>query len=466
MNNRYKYLIRNTGILTISNFSSKILVFLLVPLYTSILTTSEYGVYDLALSTIQLIYPIFTANIVDGVMRFSMEKGCNEEDVVSVALRFIICSTIFTGLLLIGNYYFKLWNDINGFELLIFLYYVFYMLNQFFIQLSKGLERIRDMAIAGVIGTLAMLGFNLLFFGVIKLGLSGFFIANILGQAIPVVFFVIRFKIWNLIKINNNNNELQHKMLIYSVPLLFSTLGWWVNNASSKYIVTILCGIGVNGLLSVAYKLPSILNTFQSIFVQAWQVSAIKEYGGKDVNDFYKSAFVYLNIVMCVGAAILILLTKPVAYILFANDFYSAWIYVPFLLLSSVFNASAGFIGPILSAQKDTKSMAKSAIYGASINIVLSIFLVYIIGGQGATIAVAVSSFITFYVRKQAIGDMIKSKEYKLVLFSWLILCVEALAEIYITSYLATGICLLIISGVYGKIIIRVAQKILYKILK
>ena len=46
MNTDYKYLFKNIGLLTISNFTSKILTFLLVPLYTNVLTTEEYGTYD------------------------------------------------------------------------------------------------------------------------------------------------------------------------------------------------------------------------------------------------------------------------------------------------------------------------------------------------------------------------------------------------------------------------------------
>lgn len=55
MNSKYKYLIKNTGILAISNFSSKLLVFFLVPIYTSVLSTAEYGTYDLAMSTVLLL---------------------------------------------------------------------------------------------------------------------------------------------------------------------------------------------------------------------------------------------------------------------------------------------------------------------------------------------------------------------------------------------------------------------------
>lgn len=45
MNKTYKSLVKNMGYLTISNFASKILVFLLVPLYTSVLSTG--GIWNI-----------------------------------------------------------------------------------------------------------------------------------------------------------------------------------------------------------------------------------------------------------------------------------------------------------------------------------------------------------------------------------------------------------------------------------
>ena len=58
MNKTYKSLVKNMGYLTISNFASKILVFLLVPLYTSVLSTAEYGIYDAIVITVKFIAPI------------------------------------------------------------------------------------------------------------------------------------------------------------------------------------------------------------------------------------------------------------------------------------------------------------------------------------------------------------------------------------------------------------------------
>ena len=61
--NKYKELIKNIGLLTVSNFGSKILSFLLVPLYTAKLTTEQYGSYDYIYTTISLLIPILKINI-------------------------------------------------------------------------------------------------------------------------------------------------------------------------------------------------------------------------------------------------------------------------------------------------------------------------------------------------------------------------------------------------------------------
>ena len=71
--NRYQYLIKNIGVLTLSNFATKLLSFFLVPLYTNVLTTTEYGTYDLFHTTISMLVPILTLNIQESVLRFALE---------------------------------------------------------------------------------------------------------------------------------------------------------------------------------------------------------------------------------------------------------------------------------------------------------------------------------------------------------------------------------------------------------
>ena len=75
--NRKKYLIKNTAILAIGNIATKLISFFLVPLYTNILTTEQYGIIDLLYTVCTVAYPIITLNISEAVLRFSMDKDAN-----------------------------------------------------------------------------------------------------------------------------------------------------------------------------------------------------------------------------------------------------------------------------------------------------------------------------------------------------------------------------------------------------
>ena len=71
---KYKELLGNIGLLTISNLGSKVLSFLLVPLYTSYLSTGDYGIFDNYTTAISLVAPILTLCIANGVMRFCLDE--------------------------------------------------------------------------------------------------------------------------------------------------------------------------------------------------------------------------------------------------------------------------------------------------------------------------------------------------------------------------------------------------------
>ncbi len=451
MNSKYKTLFKNVGLLTISNLSSKLLVFLLVPLYTSVLTTEEYGTYDLVVTSVQLVFPILTLNIVDAVMRFSMRQDLAVEKIASIGMGFILKSIPVVIALLLIIYKFNIFPQITPFVWFAFFYYLFYVLNQYFIQLAKGCEKVKDMAIAGIISTVTMVAFNVIFLLVIKLGLFGFFLANTLSLALAVVYFAIRLKIFKLVKFNVKDKALKKEMLKYCVPLITVALSWWVNSSASKYIVSAICGVAANGLLSVAYKIPNIISMIQGLFMQAWQISAIKENKSEDAKKFYSDTFTFMNMALVIACSAFVLFNKFIAKLLFANEFYGAWEFVPFLMVASVFNAATGYLGPILAAENKTKPMAKSAIYSAVVNIALAAVLVYFMGIQGATIATMIASPVSYFIRHKALGFILNNKAHKCNIISWGLLVLQAVVAIYTDWYIIQAVIIAVMIIVYSK---------------
>lgn len=447
--NKYKYLIKNTGFLAISSFSSRILVFLLVPFYTNILSTSEYGIYDLATTTIQLLMPILTLNVYEGVTRFLMSDKENPNTIVTLGFKYIAVGTAIFALALWANTILYIFPFFSGYELLIFLYFVSNVLYQYAVQCAKGFELVKYMGIAGVISTVVMVFTNVLFLAIWHIGLPGFFLSYILGQSIAAIYLFWKIEIIRYLK-NEDDYDLQKRLVYYSVPLILNTIGWWINNASDRYIVTWLCGVSINGIYSVSYKIPSILSTFQSIFTQSWQISAIKEYQKEGYRRFYTRMLETINLIIGIACMALILFTKVIARVLYAKDFYSAWEYVPFLLLSTVFSASAGMVGPILSAEKNTKALGTSTLFGALTNIVFNIALVSIIGAQGAAIATAISSFLIFLLRYISAKQEIEGISLPRLFGFWIVICIQA--------------CLMIDGGHYlGQVVLIGAGIFMYK---
>lgn len=428
---RAGYLLKNTGLLTISSFSSKILVFLLVPLYTSVLSEEEYGVFDLVQTTVLLLLPILTINIYDAVMRYCMDSNYDHRIITGIGTKFVGLSILVFTALSVINLVFQLVPRISQYTGYMVLYYSAYLCNQFLVQYAKGKEKVKIIAIAGVVNTIVCVALNILLLLHIKMGVAGLFIAYIAGLFSSSLVIIFGTHFFSNLSFAHNQSY-QKEMIMYSAPLVLGTIGWWCNNASDRYVITYLCGFAANGIYSVAYKIPSILTTVQQIFTQAWQVSAVKSFDEEGSCQFYGRVFKTTNIIMCLICMGLILFTKSIAHILYKNGFYDAWQYVPFLLVASVFNSASGVVGPVLNANKDSKSLGISSLIGTISNVILNVVFVLLIGPQGAAIATVIASFIIFILRKKALNGQIAFTSYSKDCISWVILVLQAICMVYV----------------------------------
>lgn len=451
---KYRYLLKNVGLMTISNFGSKILSFLLVPLYTSVLSTTEYGTYDLYVITIFLMTPILSLNIVEALMRFSLDEENDKSAVFMGALfHYIIACSVC--ILLVGiNSSLHLIKSFCEYPLFFIFYFALSLLSDLMIQFARGLEKLTDVAVAGIINSGIMLTFNILFLIVFKLGLPGYFLANCSAFLVASIYLFFRLKVWGYFDVSKIFN-LRKKMTKYSKPMILNTIGWWVNNASDKYVVTWLCGTAVNGIFSVAYKIPSILTMFQTIFNQAWTISAVKEFDDKS-GEFYSNIYTIYNTILVLFCSILITFNKLVARILFAKEFYMAWKFAPFLMIAVIFSSLSSLLGGIFAAAKKSKIYGKTTMVGAIFNIFANVVLVLLYGAIGAAIATVISNVIVWIARIVEANKIVSLKvKYKKNAISYGIVCAQAIYMLACKNgtllYLGEGVCALSILLMYGR---------------
>lgn len=396
---RFKDLFKNIGLLTLGNFATKLLSFFLVPLYTSVLTTAEYGIYDIIHTTIVLLVPVLTINIQESVLRFTLSKDEDESGILKTGIRFVNLSLVIVLCLSLINYKVHLFETINTYGVYFVLLFFFTALNQVLSSFARGIDKVKDYTIASVISSAVTICLNVWLLAFAGKGLTGYFMAFILGSVASCIYLTLKLKVYRYLGKEPVEKELRRSMVAYSAPLVLNAIGWWVNSASDRYVVTWLCGLAVNGIYSVGYKIPSIINVFQTIFNQAWLLSAVKEFDPQDKDGFFVKTY---NIY---GAAILFIcfglnvFTRFIALILYKGDFYSAWIYVPLLNISILFGALSGVIGGVFSAVKDSKIFSVSTLIGAAVNVILDIALVYKYSAIGAAIATMVSYVVVWLIR-------------------------------------------------------------------
>lgn len=451
----YKYLIKNIGLLTLSQFGTKILVFLLVPLYTSVLTTAEYGTYDLFNTTVLLLMPVLTLQIADSVLRFCLDKQNSCSEVFSVGLAINLCGLflIFT-FLLINSFcnWMPILNEYWGIFFLMYLSNTGYSLLSNF---ARGLDDVLAISFSGIILTTINILSNIIFLLVYKLGLIGYFMSTILSFLAGSIYLVFRLKVWKYV-CKCNNRTLLKRMIAYSFPLIFTAVSWWINSASDRYAVIAICGFAANGIYSVGYKIPSIINVLQTVFNQAWALSSVKEFDKDDSEGFFLNTYNVYSFLIVTVCSLIIITTKVFARFLFANEFYQAWIYVPFLSIANVFSGLSGYLGGIFSAKLDSKSCSVSTIIGAVINIVLNVLLIFLCGPIGAAIATLVSYIIVWHIRLVRLSKHLKlniSRARDYVVYGILIL--QALVMLLINDslimYMIQILCLVIIIFLYRK---------------
>ena len=149
-----KYLLKNTFLLSIGNFGSKLISFFLVPLYTNILTTSEYGTLDLMTIISTVVVPIITLNISEAIMRFSMDKDTDKNKILSVGVHILLLSSVLS---ILSYPIFKNINITSNFAFLLRLLMISLGSSQIFLYYLRGNEQLLNYSIISIIQSLLIL---------------------------------------------------------------------------------------------------------------------------------------------------------------------------------------------------------------------------------------------------------------------------------------------------------------------
>ena len=402
--NPYKKLLGNSALFAIGNLGSKIISIILVPLYTYYLSTAEYGTVDLVTTTSNMLLPIVSLSIYDAVLRFMMDDDHDNKTVFTNAVLVSLLGTVVVLLIYPILAYFNFLGEVLPYMAVILILQSFQSL---LAQFARAVGFIKIFALNGIIMTLVTGLMNILLIVYLKTGIQGYLSSIVISNVVSILFFVLTTKAHRYLSKQVIQKSAITYMLKYSVPLIPNAFMWWIMNASNRYFIFLFVGASANGLFAVANKIPSLLSILNTIFFQAWQLSAIEEYDSEGKASLYSDVFSYFSIVMFLGTSALITVIKPVIGFAVESSFYESWRLVPFLLLGVVFSSFSSFLGTNYIAAKQTSGIFRTSVIGGIASIITNAVFVPLIGTNGASISTMVSFFIIWVLRARETSQFV-----------------------------------------------------------
>lgn len=462
---RAKELVKNTFIITIGKFSTQFISFLLLPLYTNKLSPEDYGNYDYIITIAIFLVPIITLLLEESMFRFLIDAKTETEKDKIISNTFIY--SIFSMIII----FIILWLGCKIFNYNLGNYIILYTFSSTLVSLANALARgegkIKLFSISNFVLNLINIVLSIVFILVFKLGFKSLIMAPVMANSIVSFFVYIKMDLKKYISLKKFDYSYLKEMIKYSIPLVPNTICWSVINLSDRLFIVKSLGTFENGIYSISYKFPNILNNFYNYFNTAWRETSAKiaNDGNEDIQ--YKMILDRIKKVLFSMSILLIAFIPYILPFLIDSSYKSAIMYIPILTIAVYYSSLAGFYGGIFTAFKDTKILGYTSFVAAVANIAINLGLIHKIGIMAAAVSTLISSFIIYEYRKIKSNKYVKissNLQDSVYLGIFIVICIV----FYVEKIRVIGVIASIIIALYSnkEIITKIFSIILKRIRK
>lgn len=385
-------LLKNTGVLAVGGMATKLVQFLLLPLYTSVLSTTEYGTVDYVNTIALFLVPVVSVLMDEALFRslIDCETDADKRRAVtcSCAATVVGCSVFAVGAATV-------WTIFRPENLA---WVVALVVVQALLQMTgavlRGFGKTSSYALMNFAASVTTILLNVVFIAWFRWGVVGMLSATAIAQGAISLVFLVRERIWCYVDPRGFDASYAADLVHYAVPLIPNKVSWTIMNMVDRLIIMNVMGASAAGVYAVSYKFPNAMDTVYGFFYQSWKESSARALGDEgDEVVFYNVVYRALRRFM---AAVVLVMTAlmPIAYgLLVEGDYSEGMLYVPILLLATYYSNISGFYGGIFTAHRDTGIMGTTTVVSALLCLALCFLLIPAIGLWGASVATLAATF-------------------------------------------------------------------------
>lgn len=394
---KFKETAKHGIIFGVGTVLQKAITFILLPLYTTRFSASEYGTLGLITITGSVLVTIFALGMNFGLFRSYYDYE-NEEDrkiVISTAFFIILASSfvLFTfglifskhlSFLVFGNpeykIHFLMITGISIFTMLNTIPFVIFRAQKKSIQYITFRISFFMIAVALIIYLVAVKNWGIL--GVLTGSLTMGAIS-----CLTLYFYIREEIVLEFLKIEAK------KMLRFGLPLVPANLSVFVFSSTDRYFLNYFSTLHEVGLYSLGYKFGTIITILlASPITLIWPAMFLSVKDHNNAKAFYIRALTYvvfLSLLMFLGLS---LLSKEVLQIFSNKEYWDAYKVIPIIALTYALWTLPKITNVAMGLKRKTKAAAMIFFLGAVINIGLNFVLIPKYGMMGA----AYATFITY----------------------------------------------------------------------
>jgi O-antigen/teichoic acid export membrane protein len=393
MFNELKNLSKHSFVYMLGSVASRMVGFVMIPVYTRFLTPADYGVLELVSLTIDIVGMFAALGIHSAITRFYFDYKDQDDrnEVITTALiSTLILASIPTAILiyradLLSNLVFGAGQYSYYFQLLLLANFL-----DMVVMVPMTVLTIREKSktyVGFALLRLALsLSLNIYFVIVLELGVVGILYSSLISISVSTVLLTIvvmrRFRFrFSLAK--------AIKMLKFGLPLVIAALGTFVLNFADRYFLEHFGTLRMVGLYAVGYKFAlGLSELLHRPFILMWNVFMFKIADRDDAKEMYARVMTYNSFVVIFLALGMAVLIKDVLRVIVAPDFTEAHKIVPLILAGFYFYYMMPILDVGIMLTKKTHLRAINVIVAALVNLALNYFLISrfdMMGAAGAT---------------------------------------------------------------------------------
>ena len=258
MSNNLKNIIQNSAIYGIGNISTRLVGFVLIPIYTKHLEVSEYGILGLLEITSQILITSFSFSLENGLMRWYWDKNFIQRQksiFFTIMLMLLILATFMNIIFQPFAKQFTIFLFDNSRHTTLIRLMLISSSLQMIIQVPITLMRLQEkpvrFSIAIICRLVITLILTILFIVVYDRNIQGIYEAQIIGQMaiLGIISNYVRINIYPKLE-----KSIIRSMISYSFPLALASISGVLLTVADRYIIKFMMSIYDVGIYSLGFK--------------------------------------------------------------------------------------------------------------------------------------------------------------------------------------------------------------------